>query len=242
MTRNLTGLMLCAVLAATGCGGGSKAPAGNAGDPDDPVFGNGSGGSGLGSSTAAPTGTPWTKPADLTIGDLVLDSETVASCLASNATYGETSDSYVSLCLPLYATSTITVTLPPGLVFVAADVGTQNGVILKQIAITVPGGTWTYAVIRAFCVNAHRSGSFLTDTYGIGPVTDVAALTALAALVAGKDLAAVIPAASLPAGYADYEGGTVFDFLQDMVWKITEGGALTAADEDAIAQLPAVPP
>lgn len=172
---------------------------------------------GMGSSTAAPTGSPVSWPAGVSFGTIKGD-DSVAECLAAPEYGGETP---VELCVPIVATGAASVTFPAGLVFVSSAPATMNGIILKDIAIGAGAGT-THVVIKAFSLNRFRAPSDESDTYSVGPDTNDAAVAELIALVSGKNV----------------QSDGAVAVIQDALWSITDGSGLTPQDRSAIAALP----
>jgi len=240
--RILRALVLSAlVLALAACGGGSDGapPGGGTGTPSSSGSGGSSGGTGstgstgstggathtgMGDSTAAPTGRAWSWPQGLQVDDPVKGDD--PSCVPPEqpATPPVGHGGLVRVCLGFRNTGLVpvTVTLPPGLIFVSNSLEGQNGLVLTVTTIVVPVTSTTFYVpVYAYCLNLGRHNTAgAQDTYQAGPLTDDPSVLELLTLLQGKQ---VTPA---------------FDFkLQEILWDITENGGLTQDDRDAIAAL-----
>ena len=242
VTRLRHGLAVPALaFALVACGGGSTglAPAGGTGQPSSSGAGGstGSGGgtgstgstggathAGMGDSTAAPTGQAWSWPPALRVDDPVKGDDPFCVPPEQPATPPVGHGGLVRVCVGFHNTGLvpITVTLPPGLVFVSNSLESQNGLVLTETTIVVPVTSTTFYVpVYAYCLNLGRHNTAgAQDTYRAGPLTDDASVLELLALLQGRQ---VTPA---------------FDFkLQQILWDITENGGLTQEDRDAIAAL-----
>lgn len=225
------------VLALVACGGGSSDPVPASGGTGTPSSGgsSGSGGStgssgggashaGMGDSTAAPTGQAFAWPQAVRVDDPVKGDDPFCVPQEQPATPPVGHGGLVRVCLGLHNTGLvpITVTLPPGLIFVSDSLEGQNGIVLTVTTLVVPVTSTTFYVpVYAYCLNLGRHNTAGgQDTYRPGPVTDDPSVLELLTLLQGKQ---VTPA---------------FDFkLQQILWDITENGGLTQEDRDAIAAL-----
>jgi hypothetical protein len=213
------------------CGGdGSSDPSAGGRDTGSDGSGSSSGSgsnihAGMGSSTAQPTGQPYTFPDGVQVdqpvkGDdpfCIPDSQTDEPMLGSGG--------LVRLCLAFRNTKSmpITVVLPPGLIFVSDSIEQQNGIVLQRTEIVVPPGTVTYYVpVYLFCLNLGRHPtSGAQDTYHSGTVTDDADVLELLSLLRDKHLPLV-----------ESDGA-----VQNALWDITDRNGLTQDDRNAIAAL-----
>jgi len=242
-TRLLHVLAASSILAfLAACGGGADHPV-SPGDTPPPVTSGGSGGTGstgsggandgsghpalhagMGDSTAAPTGAAWTWPNGVQVSDPIKGDDPFCVPPEQAATPPVGHGGLVRLCLGFHNTGLVpvTVTLPPGLIFVSNSLEGQNGLVLTLTTIVVPVTSTTFHVpVYLYCLNLGRHNTAgAQDTYEPGPVTDDPSVLELLALLQGKQ---VTPA---------------FDFkLQQILWDITENGGLTQEDRDAIAAL-----
>lgn len=236
-TRGLAAsALLLASISLVACGGGGTAdpvttpsgspqssggtPGSNGGGSPGPVAAH----AGMGGSTATPTGSPYAWPQGLQVEQPIKgdDPFCVPEDQHDKAHTGH--GGLVRLCLAFRNTGAvpITVTLPPGLVFISDSLETQNGIVLQETVIVVPAGTATYYVpVWLYCLNLGRHNTAgEQDTYHTGPVTDDASVNELLSLLQGKQ----VPLA--------------FEFsLQQALWHITDDTGLTPEDRQAIAGL-----
>ena len=242
LLRAIAASSIVAVLAA--CGGGAGDPvsppaggtpppvtAGGSGGSTDGTGSTGSGGSdhpsvhaGMGDSTAAPTGQTYAWPQGVQVDDPVKGDDPFCVPPEQPATPPAGHGGLVRVCLGFHNTGLVpvTVTLPPGLIFVSNSLEGQNGLVLTVTTIVVPVTSTTFYVpVYAYCLNLGRHNTAgAQDTYRTGPLTDDPSVLELLTLLQGKQ---VTPA---------------FDFkLQQILWDITENGGLTQEDRDAIAAL-----
>lgn len=208
-------------------GSGSTGGTGSAGGTGSTSSGGVAGGpvhAGMGDSTAAPTGRTWAWPQGVQVSDPIPGDD--PSCVPDeqHATPRVGHGGLVRLCLGFRNTGLVpvTVTLPPGLIFVSTSLEGQNGLVLTVTTIVVPATSTTFYVpVQVFCLNLGRHDTLSAeDTYKLGPVTDDPSVLELLALLQDKQLS--------PA----------FDFqLQQILWDITENGGLTPEDREALAAL-----
>ena len=173
-----------ATLLLVACGDGaaaSSAAKASAGPRDRP---------GLGSSTAAPQGATFSLPAGIELEGPIkgYSGDDPVEC---DDKYGEHAYGHgelVRLCL-IFRNQTnqpITVTLPPGLMFVARDLKIQNGLIPQRIAIEVPPGERFFAPVYMYCANGPRRPSSTQSEYDLGPIIQDADFQEFFALLEGK--------------------------------------------------------
>lgn len=147
---------------------------------------------GLGLSRAAPTGPAFTLPPGLTLETPIVAwaSENPVDCDEKFSDQGYGSGEEVRMCLIFHNTTNapITVTLPPGLLFVATNDDVQNGITVQRIAIEVPAGERFFAPMFAYCVNENRSTTGNEDRYEMGPVIQNKEFQEVYALLEGKRL------------------------------------------------------
>jgi len=180
---------------------------------------------GMGPSNATPTGAAWAWPQGVQADDPVKGDDVLCVPPQQQATPPVGHGGLVRVCLGFRNTGLlpITVSLPPGLIFVSDKLETQNGVVLSTTTIVVPPSTTTwYVPVSLYCLNLYRRNTLdAQDTYRVGPLTDDPSVLELLALLQDKQV---------PPG---------FDFqLQQMLWDITDNGGLTPEDRATLAALP----
>ncbi|RKH08294.1 hypothetical protein D7V97_19975 [Corallococcus sp. CA053C] len=169
----------------------------NGGDTEKPDGGGGGGkeasaGPGLGSSTAQPEGAPFTLPAGLTLETPIksYSPEDPVDCDNKFRNEGKGSGEDVTLCLIFNNTTggPITLTLPPGLIFVSKDGDIQNGLLAQRVTIEVPAGGRFFVPMFTYCANQPRSTSGIGQAYALGPVIEYPAFKEMYSLLEGKTL------------------------------------------------------
>lgn len=213
-------MLLAGVVLAAACGGDSTGPGGGGGgsnvgmpDPNNPF--------------SHPTGPAYNLPAGLEIVGKIRgaadydDGDSTHTCVATD-TVGH-GVGYVNLCIHLHNSggTPITITLPPGLIFVNHGDTTQNGVNIWTEEITIPAGVDMPVLLQLFCGNLSRHATAGGEEYTIGPVFDNAELAKLADLLAPK----VRDPASA-------------DVAQELIWEIGETGKLSDDSRDIVNALP----
>ena len=147
---------------------------------------------GLGRSTAAPQGSAFALPNGISLEEPVhgYSPEDPFKCddKYRNESYGH--GDLVKLCLIFRNTTNgpITVTLPPGLIFVSQNTRTQNGLIVQRISIEVPAGERYFAPVLMYCANGPRQPSSTEDDYKVGPILDYADFRELFDMVEGREI------------------------------------------------------
>ncbi|UYQ95050.1 hypothetical protein MKQ68_08075 [Chitinophaga horti] len=128
----------------------------------------------------------------------------------------------VALCVSLHnsSSSAITVTLPAGLVFVAASANVKNGLVPRPITFTVPAGEDLHVRIGALCMNPGREMPQGDDHYSIGPVYDQAPLKAFYSLFNRKRIYENDPR-------RDFDAAII---AQSLFWKLCDSTGLTKDD------------
>jgi len=94
---------------------------------------------------------------------------------------------FVALCITLRnsGSAPVTVTLPPGTIFIADSLETQNGLLVHEVRLEAPVGT-RQVMLRLFCANGTRHGSQPGDAYVLGPVADAPRVRDLIDVLAGR--------------------------------------------------------
>lgn len=220
MTKRMGVVLAVALLAAcSDNGGGTDKPDGGGGGGKEK-----SAGPGLGSSTAQPQGAPFSLPAGLTLETPIksYSPEDPVDCDDKFRNEAKGSGEDVTLCLIFNNTTggPITLTLPPGLIFVSKDADIQNGLLAQRVTIEVPAGERYFVPLFSYCANLPRSTTGVGEDYSLGPVIDLPAFKELYALLEGKTLERpdVAP-------------------IQVAVTHLTDGDGLSDADRAALKAL-----
>ncbi|AFE03870.1 putative lipoprotein [Corallococcus coralloides DSM 2259] len=151
-----------------------------------------SAGPGLGNSKAAPEGTTFALPAGLTM-DNPITSYTAHDPIECDNIFPEDakgSGDEVTLCLIFRNTTgaPITLTLPPGLLFVSTNDDVQNGLLVQTVTIEVPPGERFFVPLFLYCANQDRSTTGPDDKYVLGPTVQYKEFQELYSLLASKKL------------------------------------------------------
>ncbi len=179
---------------------------------------------GLYKSTAAPVGMPFSLPEGLELEEPIhgYSSEDPFKCddKYRDRSYGH--GDLVQLCLILQNTTSkpITLTLPPGLMFISQSTKTQNGILVQKIAIEVPAGERFFAPVLMYCANGPRQPSATEDNYHLGPIIQYADFQELFRALADRDI-------------SRQEAGDI----QVMVNYLQEGKALLPRHRDALDKM-----
>lgn len=193
-------------------------------NPDDTSSGGDEHRPGLGKSTKAPEGRPFTLPAGLTLETPIMGyaPEDPEDCddIYGDEAYGH--GARVRLCLIFNnpTGSPINVTLPPGLIFISKNLKVQNGILTQGISFEVPAGTRFFAPILMYCANSPRRPTDPLDEYAVGPITEYEDFQELFRLLEGRSI-------------SREEGG----YIQVAVQHLTEGKGLSASDRATIDKM-----
>lgn len=203
---------------------------------------------GLGTNTERPTGTPYTFPEGISIVSAV-GADHVNAALGDpvcEGVYerapGNQAEGYVDLCVTfnndgIPGTGSTSVTLPPGLLFIAVDSPdpnvrkSQNGLLGQTLTLSLPEGAQSQFVIRLYCANyglpSSDRPSGTADTWQQNwRYEEVSVRTDYAPL---QQIADAINEKSTDRQYAST--------IQQAVWDVTERNDLPAA----LARLETVP-
>lgn len=143
-----------------------------------------------------PEGAPLTLPAGLTFSEALpaqVNGDPEEEC-----TFREDGEERVSgigtsviLCVS-FRNSTpapINLTLPPGLIFVSRNRGTQNGMLSGRVKMLIPPNTMYFHQLNLHCMNTGRKTSTnFSDPFDLGPVTNVKAAQELFDFLEDKDI------------------------------------------------------
>ncbi|WP_400190528.1 hypothetical protein [Hymenobacter sp. B81] len=160
--RLLLGLLSVA-LAVSGCklfGGNEPAP-----EPEEHYE------PGFGPSQERPVGTAFTWPAGITLIGEPADDNLDCVMEADQHRRNLGNGGMVSLCLNLYNSTSqpINVTLPPGLMWIAKSLKTQNGIIVNRISFEVPPGQRFFR-LHTYCANGGTRSPSGGQTYEAQPL------------------------------------------------------------------------
>ena len=149
---------------------------------------------GFGTSRAQPEGQPFIWPTGVKVlGKPKLEFDCMTDAIQKKRLYG--SGGAVRFCLTLHNSNNqpVTVTLPPGIIWISETVTetttkiVQNGIILKSVTIQLPASSQLSVFLNAFCINEDRSLTDYGDTYNPQPIlTSHAGMLELSQLVANK--------------------------------------------------------
>ncbi|WP_120592909.1 hypothetical protein [Corallococcus sp. CA054B] len=183
-----------------------------------------SAGPGLGTSKETPAGTTFALPAGLTLENPIT-SYTPQDPVECDDIFPEDakgSGDEVTLCLIFRNTTgaPITLTLPPGLIFVSTNDDVQNGLLVQTVTIEVPPGDRFFVPLFLYCANQDRSTTGPDDKYVLGPTVQYKEFQELYSLLAGKTL--------------EVEDAAV---IQVAVSHLTNGEGLSASDRAALQAL-----
>ena len=198
------------------------------GDNGTPDGGGGgtskSAGPGLGNSKALPEGATFTLPAGLTleVPTKTYSVENPVECDDKFRNEGKGNGDAVALCLIFNNTTggPITLTLPPGLLFVSKKGDIQNGLLPQRVTIEVPAGPRYFAPLFLYCANQDRDTGGVGNDFELGPVVQYPAFQELYSLLEGKTLTrqSAVP-------------------IQSAITHLTNGEGLSDADRAALKAL-----
>ncbi|MEO0079136.1 MAG: hypothetical protein ABIK44_00465 [candidate division WOR-3 bacterium] len=116
--------------------------------------------------------------------------------------------------------SSVSDTLPAGLLLVSTKRQVQHMVLLKPHIITA-GSSATLVVLGTFCCNEFREIPNANDSFALGPITDNAGLNQIIAIIRHKNIS------------------NDLGMVQRAVWMVTDSTGLTQAYIDSLNALPA---
>lgn len=206
-----------AVLVLAGCS--------NAAETDDDFAGLKSGEckTGANAAWATPAGTSFSLPAGVEVsGDINGNVVDPPCSMAPTVEYG---GDLLPACLTLKNTSNaeITVKLPAGLVFLAKDAATQNGIILQDHDLVIPAGETKSFRFSLYCLNEHCLFGEKATLFTFGNVSNDPLMVELVGLARGRKMT------NSATGTASTFGAAI--------WDITGGRGLGAERRKQIADL-----
>lgn len=145
---------------------------------------------------------------------------------------------YVDLLLKLSnaGSTSITVTFPAATIFVSKTGNCQNGILLKEVKITIPANSYYYLCLSLYCGNKHKSAAGSNDVYNLGVISDADPLIDLCNKLKNKKIN--IEKFSRTNTEDRYTYNSQIDMLQNILWKVTDGNGLTQGDIEYINSLP----
>jgi hypothetical protein len=189
--------------------------------------GGGGGGGGEGAckaganaAFATPAGRPYALPPGIALVELtgnILD-----KCMGIQPIEYGSDIAHVCMVVKNTTGADIELTLPAGLVFVAQNAKTQNGIILQEHKVTIKANATKNIHIRLSCINEHCKYTDAEDVYALGNVTNDKGLLEVIDLVKNKKMSPdTIPV------------------TQEAVWSVTDRGGLTDEHRTNLKGMPA---
>lgn len=155
-----------------------------------------------------------------------------------NAHYFGSGSSCVDLVIPMRnsRSSSVTVTFPAALILRNDAGDCQNGVLIKEVTVTIPAGADYRLHLAFYCGNLHKDTAGSDDRYSLGVVSDAKPLLDLCDRVKNKKI-----------NIEEFDPTKEEDFdtyisqrttLQVIVWLVTDGPGLTEEGISYINSLP----
>jgi hypothetical protein len=227
-------LFICLFAVLAGCKKDNKNPTGGDGDGGTDTTISNINYKGMGASNEAPEGTAFNLPAGIVLEKI----QFTDSCFVQNWRNRRGAGRGVRFCMTLSNTTngTITIELPPSLIFISDKIVDQNGIILSRITYMVPPKSRVTFFAEAYCLNKWRKSTGEGGAFNIGPVSEVEDVKKLAALVKGKEQALE---------FTGFENNDEFakkilnqTTVQLALWEITEGsGKLTEEHKKKVQEI-----
>lgn len=176
---------------------------------------------GVNAPFAKPTGTAFALPTGIELsGEISGDIE--AGCASEPVV--EKGGDLLPICLPLKNTTgaDITVKIPAGLTFIAANAETQNGIVLQAHELLVPAQSSVVFHFRLFCLNEHCVFGSKSDRFTFGNVTDHPGVLEIIGLARTKVL----------------DGGVSAYVFGQLLWDVTDHQGVTDAHRALLADVP----
>jgi hypothetical protein len=142
------------------------------------------------------------------------------------------SGSFVEILIPLKNTtaSSIAVSFPAGLIFHAISGEYQNGLLIKQVDVTIPANGTFNLVLQLYCCNVSRSASSNVAVFNNLIVSDHAVIVQLCGLVVNKRV-------NIEDYYTFYSMTPYYDLrtsMQSLIWRISIGNSISQNDMNFI--------
>ena len=196
---------------------------------------------GLGNITGDLTGTPLTLPNGIELTEDITGGVSQYDYWSSNSStnyYYGSGVGYVSLRIPLSNTNSASkaVTLPAASIFVSKSGTCQNGVLLKEVTITIPAKSTFLLCLSLYCGNHSKHAAYISDIYTFGVISNANLLLDLCKLIKNKKIN-IEKFSRTNSNDLDIYSSQVNN-LQGILWRITDGGGITTNDIDYINSLP----
>ncbi|WP_332689116.1 hypothetical protein [Devosia sp.] len=184
---------------------------------------------GIGDSEARPVGA-WSLPEGVVLARPITGYSVFTPDECAPAEEAKGSGDLVRLCISLRHTGErdgapyrlpITVEIPAGLIFIADNISTQNGIIIQRFIVEVSPGQTINIPAFMMCLNDSRSGSHPGAIYVLGPVLQNPAFDALFKQLEGKRI--------------PQEGAVE---IQGAIWALAEGDSIWPSNQAYIDALP----
>lgn len=193
---------------------------------DDEYAGLGGSGdckTGANAAWATPAGTAFALPSGVEVSGDINGNVVEAPC--SMVPIVEYGGDLLPACLTLKNTTNaeITVKLPAGLVFLAKQAETQNGIILQDHDLVIPAGETKSFRFNLYCLNEHCLFGEKATTFTFGNVSNDPLMIELVGLARSRKMTSGAVATASQFGAA--------------IWEITGGKGLTADRKQQIANV-----
>ena len=184
---------------------------------------------GFADSEERPEGTPFQLPAAVTINGAMKGYSQYYPQYCDNKEEkdGKGKGDLVRLCIPFFNNSNqpVTVSFPPGLIFIAKNLEYQNGILVEQAVFEVPPQQQFYLPLFLCCLNSSRSPSMPGEEWEMGPITNDKDMLDLVTWLNTKNLTgAFTPNGTRP--------------VQGAVWNVSQGRPISDLDKKDIEGLP----
>lgn len=190
---------------------------------------------GFGRSEERPDGVPFIWPKGLRLLDKPgTGDECFDAVHKQKRLYGHSGN--VALCLSFYndTNKSITLRLPPGLMYISKSVEAQNGLLLTQVTIEIPPAERYFAQLNMMCVNPPRSSSPGYEYEEQPIVTDHPALRPLIKMLESKRCNYEDYGSDYNSRQALEVGATIAVAAQDLIY----GKPIHKQEQQAIEAIP----
>jgi hypothetical protein len=192
------------------------------GDGDGSRGANGSCKSGRNAPFAAPDGTAFALPAGVVLDGEISGDVDAADCFRRPVV--EYGGDLLPACARFMNTTDadITVRIPAGLTFLAANPATQNGIVLQDHDIVVPARSSVMFRFQLFCLNRYCVYGSKADRFTFGKVTTHPGLLEIIDIARQKRL----------------EPGVSAYVFGQLVWDVTDGEGITDEHRALLSDVP----
>jgi hypothetical protein len=178
-------------------------------------------------SQERPEGTPFQLPSSVTINGPIKGYSIFQNEFCDNKDDKDAKGvgDLVRVCIPFFnnSNSRVTVTFPPGLIFISKNLKIQNGILVEQVIIEIPPKEVFYLPLFLCCINASRSPSNTNEEFELGPVTNDKDMLDLVNWLNTKNMTG---------------GPFISAWVQSAVWSVSRGEPIKAQDKTDIMNLP----